>query len=304
MLVLARGNRHPRACDKVRTLLGRCARGALRDVILGVVAIGRNTPVRSLQILVIRSVVLLEVDPKLLVVHERLVLPRDVLLSVQQSPPMVARRKSSHVRAEIAGWIALRQQILPRLCRAAPGLESNRFASREVLDHTGALPKRRGRERADAHVPVRSRCHRQCGCSGSLVEGKDGSRAHSVNNLEGELSRVKAVVVFGGAVQRSGEDNGAGIAGHDIRDHLDTTGQHSSGCVVTQLVLRHVSTAARNHNRVRVWHEGCAKADAKPVGGRALDCNGRRVGGRREGHADLHKGQRGAGDLLAPAACG
>ena len=82
--------------DSVRTLLHRRAGWALRDVILGGIAADACIPAESAD--VDGWVELLEVEAPLEVVLQRLVLPRDFLICIQQVPAVVAGRQSTNVR--------------------------------------------------------------------------------------------------------------------------------------------------------------------------------------------------------------
>ena len=66
-----------------------------------------------------RRVVRLEVEAELLVVDERLVLPRHPLLRVEQAPAVVARGEAAGVRAQVARRVALLEDLLARGRQAA-----------------------------------------------------------------------------------------------------------------------------------------------------------------------------------------
>lgn len=124
--------------DGVGALLRGCTRSTLRDIILGVVVVGADTPVSSSDLLVKGSVVLLKVDAELLVILERLILPWDFLVAVQQGPSVVAGVQTTRVRTNIAGWVALFKQV----ATVAHVGEADDLAGGQVLDLTNTLTKR------------------------------------------------------------------------------------------------------------------------------------------------------------------
>ena len=82
-------HRHPRALDRLRALPHRRAGSTLHHIVLRVIRIGANAPVLPIDLPVERRVELLEVDAELLVVLERLVGPRDLLVRVEQNLQMM-----------------------------------------------------------------------------------------------------------------------------------------------------------------------------------------------------------------------
>ena len=107
-------------------------RGALWDVVFSA-AVGQlgslrpvpaaDAPVVALDLLVLGRLVLLEVDAILLVVHEGAVGPRDRLVRIEQVPAVQADRQAAGVGSDVAGRVALRQQVTTRLQRAAVGID-------------------------------------------------------------------------------------------------------------------------------------------------------------------------------------
>ena len=137
--------------DGVRALLHRRAGRALRNVVLSSVATDACVPAERAD--VDGRVVLLEIEAPLEVVLQRLVLPRDFLIRIQQVPAMVASRQPSDVSPNVARWVFVPQHCLARVGLAA-GRETDGaggLAERvDVGDGASAPAKLRGRVGTDA----------------------------------------------------------------------------------------------------------------------------------------------------------
>ena len=120
----------------------RCggARRALRHVVLVVIAASADTPVPARDLDVVRGVVLCEVDAKLLVILQRLVLPWDLLVGVEQMPAVVAHGLPANVCAQVARRVAVVQQVVPRLRLAAVAPPPRLLARCQVANLARALP--------------------------------------------------------------------------------------------------------------------------------------------------------------------
>mmetsp|Transcript_26851 Transcript_26851/g.70511 ORF Transcript_26851/g.70511 Transcript_26851/m.70511 type:complete len:228 (-) Transcript_26851:1957-2640(-) len=165
--------------DLVGAVLYGSACGALRHVVLrrvapdpGVPAVGRH---------VSRGVIFLEIEPKLEVVAQWLILPRHLLVCVQQVPAVVAGAQAASIRPDIASGVVIAENRLARK-RIAPQWEPNLFARCEVLDGASALAKWGSRNRTNTcgrRYGVRIwrhyclKCHDSCKLACALCVGRE-----------------------------------------------------------------------------------------------------------------------------------
>mmetsp|Transcript_13840 Transcript_13840/g.35585 ORF Transcript_13840/g.35585 Transcript_13840/m.35585 type:complete len:515 (+) Transcript_13840:203-1747(+) len=261
-------NGHPRSCDGVVALGCRGVAVALRYVVLVVVSAGADSPIEAHDLGVL-WLVLLEVDPELLVVPQRPVLPRHLLLGVEQQPRVMAGGKPAHVRPQIARRVALGQQVAPGLRRAAVTAKAHRLAGGKVLDLPSPLPKRVGGGAADADgTACRPQPDRVGPVRRGVVRAESGPLSDGRDDVDDEVCGAEREVVCRGTHHTAGEHHSALAVGDRRGDHMDGVLQHRPGEVVAKLSLRHGACSIDDHGVRVISHELCPKPDAKPHGGR------------------------------------
>jgi hypothetical protein len=83
-------------------------------------------------------------DSLLLVVHQWLIFPRNFLIFVEQYPCMMAGAQAACIGANVAGRVALGEQVATRLGWTAVRRKANLLASLEVVNDTSCGSERLG----------------------------------------------------------------------------------------------------------------------------------------------------------------
>eukprot|EP00037_Helgoeca_nana_P020840 m.208042 g.208042 ORF g.208042 m.208042 type:complete len:408 (+) comp25416_c1_seq1:4546-5769(+) len=186
---------------------------------------------------VVCRVVLLEVQPILEVVDERLVLPWDLLVRVEKVPLVVTGRKAADICANVARGVAILEEGLGAIIQIAPQREANGLAGREILECASSLAKRCRRNRAHARRLRGRRPERHArGPLGQMVR-KCRCGAHCCDNVELKLQWVKRVMLRSDADESPRHHDGTNRARHTRAHDGDTRVDLDTGFVLAHDVL-------------------------------------------------------------------
>mmetsp|Transcript_126973 Transcript_126973/g.290515 ORF Transcript_126973/g.290515 Transcript_126973/m.290515 type:complete len:309 (-) Transcript_126973:1025-1951(-) len=240
--------------NRVDAMLCGCSGRTLRDIILHRRS---NSPCCARHRLVIRSVVLLEPKAKLETILDGLILPGNLLISVQKGPHMVTSNLAATVGPHITCRILLGQEVTARL-RGTRVVKANLGISINQLSL--GLAKWRRSLSADAHRHVR--WHQSNGPTGPVgVVRQRSLRSVRINKIQGCLLGIERKhIPFHLARNHHSPDvihNGTGLDGKCCRKEL-------SGIMVGKVTLCDVAVALDNDCPRSIRHSRRVESKPKP----------------------------------------
>mmetsp|Transcript_34763 Transcript_34763/g.51038 ORF Transcript_34763/g.51038 Transcript_34763/m.51038 type:complete len:272 (+) Transcript_34763:596-1411(+) len=234
-------------------------------------------------------VVFLEPETEFQAVVQRLILPRDVLVGIQEGPHVMAAQLPSRIRAQIACRVLHGHHVSAGLVSAVVAAANRRSIG--VLESSKTGAERRRCDGANAEVITLGADGKDCdfGCSLGLVVRQCGRAAHGVDEVQQHvIGGIEGEVVGRGTLQSPSHDDGALVGGsvHSVRCDRDAGSELFSGILVGEFPLGNGGVGAGrtggrlDHDRPRrILHLSGVEANPEPHVGRAGDVDGHEVVG-------------------------